>query len=105
MKIRCAAFAFAILVGLVSSAQAHSPICDCMDNGDNTVTCEGGFSDGSSAAGVSVTVYDASGNVLIAGVMNQDSEFTFEKPRGDYTIVFDAGDGHRIEVDGRNIVE
>ncbi len=37
--------------------------------------------------------------------MSQDSEFTFAKPKGDYKIVFDAGDGHRIEVDGKNIVE
>lgn len=105
MKTRLAICAFAVMLGIASAAYAHSPICDCMDNGDNTVTCEGGFSDGSSAAGVSVNVYDAGGNVLVAGVMSQDSEFTFEKPRGDYKIVFDAGDGHRIEVDGKNIVE
>lgn len=88
-----------------SLAMAHSPICDCLDNGDNTITCEGGFSDGSSAAGVRLTIMDASGQELMAGLMNQDSEFTFDKPKGDYKVVFDAGDGHSIEIDGKNIVE
>ena len=32
-------------------ALAHSAVCSCFDNGDDTITCEGGFSDGSSAAG------------------------------------------------------
>ncbi len=57
-------FGAAVFLGLAimaaSTAHAHSPICDCYDNGDTTITCEGGFSDGSSAAGVSVIVYDAS---------------------------------------------
>ncbi|MDL2259554.1 hypothetical protein LJB99_01575 [Deltaproteobacteria bacterium OttesenSCG-928-K17] len=88
-----------------SVALAHSPICDCMDNGDNTITCEGGFSDGSSAAGVRMVVLDGSGQELMAGKMSQDSEYTFDKPKGDYKVVFDAGDGHSIEIDGKNIVE
>lgn len=104
-KIFAIAFLCCCMLAVPSSAFAHSALCACMDNGDETVTCEGGYSDGSSAAGVSVTVYDSGGNVLVAGVMSQDSEFTFEKPQSDYKIVFDAGDSHRIEVDGKNIVE
>ena len=30
-------------------ALAHTPLCSCYDNGDGSVECEGGFSDGSSA--------------------------------------------------------
>jgi hypothetical protein len=37
---------------IVAQVWAHTPLCSCYDNGDGTVTCEGGFSDGSSAAGV-----------------------------------------------------
>ena len=37
-------------------ALAHTPLCSCYDNGDCTVTCEGGFSDGSPAAGVQMRV-------------------------------------------------
>jgi len=105
MKKHLSLIALAIMLLIPSAALAHSPICDCMDNGDNTITCEGGFSDGSSASGVKIAVQDGSGRELMAGKMNQDSEYTFDKPKGDYKVVFDAGDGHNIEVEGKNIVE
>jgi type 1 fimbria pilin len=87
------------------SALAHTPLCACYDMGDGTVLCEGGFSDGSSAAGVGIRVVDSDGNALLDAEMNQDSEFEFAKPDGDYTVVFDAGPGHAIEIDGQDIVE
>ena len=105
MKKHLSLLALGAMLLIPSMAAAHSPICDCSDNGDNTITCEGGFSDGSSASGVRVTVVDGSGKELLAGKMNQDSEYTFDKPQGDYKVIFDAGDGHNIEVDGKNIVE
>lgn len=86
-------------------AFAHSPLCDCFDNGDGTVTCEGGFSDGSSASGVKMVVQDGAGKVLKEGKMNVDSEFTFDKPEGAYMVVFDAGEGHTVEVNGADIVQ
>ncbi len=56
---------FAILcVGSSQTALAHSALMNCFDNGDSTFTCQGGFSDGSSAAGIEITVRDSSGNVL-----------------------------------------
>lgn len=57
-----------VLVALViasSSAYAHSAIMSCFDNGDGTVTCEGGFSDGSSASGVKFHV-DQGGKKIIS---------------------------------------
>ena len=66
-----------IVVGLViasSSVFAHSAIMSCFDNGDGTVTCEGGFSDGSSASGVKFHV-EQSGKAIISGKMTEDSEF------------------------------
>ncbi|MDY6830646.1 MAG: hypothetical protein SWC96_02210 [Thermodesulfobacteriota bacterium] len=84
---------------------AHTPLCFCYDNGDGTVTCEGGFSDGSSAAGVEMRVEDKDGKVLIKGKMDEDSEYTFDKPAVPYKVVFDAGEGHVIEIDGEDIVE
>lgn len=92
---------------LLSSAPcfAHTPLCTCFENGDGTVTCEGGFSDGSSAAGVKMLVKDASGKVLLEGKMSENSDFDFNKPKGDYMVVFDAGEGHSIEIPGKDIVE
>lgn len=87
------------------TAQAHTPLCSCFDNGDETITCEGGFSDGSSASGVTMRVESDNGTVLLEGKMNEDSEYTFDKPKGDYTVQFDAGEGHRISVLGKEIVE
>ncbi|EXJ14194.1 hypothetical protein [Imhoffiella purpurea] len=84
---------------------AHTPLCSCYDNGDGTVFCEGGFSDGSSASGVEIRVLDADGNAVIDGVMTENSEFEFDKPDGDYQVVFDAGPGHEITIDGEDIVE
>lgn len=90
---------------MATAAHAHSPLCDCFDNGDGTVLCEGGFSDGSSAAGVRMVVLDGEGKVLIESKMDDNSEFTFDKPEGDYAVQFDAGDGHTVEINGADIVE
>lgn len=98
--------ALLLAAGLVTGQVfAHTPLCSCYDNGDGTVFCEGGFSDGSSASGVKVRILDASDNALIEGAMNENSEFEFDKPDSDYKVVFDAGPGHSIIIDGKDIVE
>ncbi len=100
-------FVVSLLVGLFCAgvAFAHTPLCSCYDNGDGSVTCEGGFSDGSSASGVEMRVEDNAGKVLLKGKMSEDSEYTFEKPADAYTVVFDAGEGHRIRVSSKEITE
>ena len=105
MKKNSVQVMFCFMVFFSSTAFAHSPVCNCSDNGDNTITCEGGFSDGSSAAGVKMSVLDGSGKTLSEGRMNKDSEYTFNKPEGAYKVVFDAGDGHSVEIDGAQIFE
>ena len=89
----------------VTSAIAHTTLCSCYDNGDGTITCEGGFSDGSSAAGVEIRVINKDRKVIIKGVMGEESEFTFDKPNGSYQVQLDAGPGHLVEVDGKDIFE
>ncbi|MBK1699443.1 hypothetical protein [Thiococcus pfennigii] len=96
---RSARLACGLVAGLwLSTAVAHTPLCSCYDNGDGTLLCEGGFSDGSSAAGVDVRVVDADGGVILEGKMNENSEFELDRPDGDFTIVFDAGPGHAVEI-------
>lgn len=95
-----------LFVGFLFSAAplfAHTPLCSCWDNGDGTITCEGGFSDGSSAAGVAMHVLDAAGKDIETGKMSQTSEFSFKKPAGDFKVKFDAGEGHQIEIPGSEI--
>jgi len=87
---------------LATQGYAHTPLVSCWDNGDGTITCEGGFSDGSSASGVK-TYVKKDGKKIVSGEMDEFSEFTFDKPDGSYTVIFDAGEGHQIEVKGQDI--
>lgn len=92
------------LIFLTSSIFAHTAIMSCFDNGDGTITCEGGFSDGSSASGVKFRV-EQDGKAVFSAKMSEDSEVTFKKPSGSYTAVFDAGEGHQVHVKGDDITE
>jgi len=104
MPIKPFALAAALLFMTVAAAQAHTPLCSCFDNGDNTITCEGGFSDGSSAAGVTMRIQGADGTTLLEGQMDADSTYTFPTPEGEYVVIFDAGEGHEVKVPSRNIL-
>ena len=103
--------AMLIIVGLgvtgffvgIQPAFAHSPICNCYDNGDETVICEGGFSDGTSAEGVSIRILDLRDRVLIDGKMDKDSTFSFTKPDQEFHVVFDAGQSHIVTIYAEDI--
>jgi hypothetical protein len=43
--------------------------------------------------------------VLEKGKMDEFSEFVFDVPAEGYKVVFDAGPGHEIVVQGNDIVE
>ncbi len=93
------------LLALAATAYGHNAICECFDDGDGNITCEGGFSDGGKAAGVPLRVLDQSGKVLIDGKMSEQSDYTFAKPKVDFRVEFDAGQGHVVTIDGRDIDE
>lgn len=99
------ALSILVLALAAPAAYAHNAICTCYDNGDGTITCEGGFSDGGKAVGVPVHVLDVAGKVLVEGAMSDSSDFKFMKPEVDFRVVFDAGQGHVITIDGRDIEE
>ncbi len=105
MKISIASLVFIALLALSSNAMAHTPLFTCIDNGDNSITCEGGFSDGSSAANVPVRVLDESGKALIESALDKNSEVTFARPQAAFTVLFDAGQGHTVSVPGSKIVK
>jgi len=89
---------------LSSVVFAHTPVMYCFDNGDKTITCEGGFSDGSSGAGTKFSVKQ-NNKTILEGKLTEASDFTFKKPTGNYTAIFDAGKGHVVEVKSDKIVE
>ncbi|MFO7913291.1 MAG: hypothetical protein R6V15_14115 [Desulfotignum sp.] len=92
-----------VLLQFPGICQAHTPLFSCYDNGDGSITCEGGFSDGSSATGVAVRVVDKDGKELMADKLDEFSEYTVDKPSGEFTVIFDAGEGHQIKVPGKEI--
>jgi hypothetical protein len=91
----------AVTVAMV--AHAHNAICSCFENEDGTITCEGGFSDGGKAVGVPLQVVDQAGKVLVEGVMSKNSDFSFARPKVAFLVRFNAGEGHVITIDGRDI--
>ena len=94
----------ALVFGLLAfAAQAHTPLFDCFDNQDGTITCEGGFSDGASAEGVGVRVVDLQGKVLARGKLGPGNSVSFDRPAGEFSVVFEAGEGHEIRVFGEDI--
>ncbi len=97
--------ALVMMLGVPAMAMAHSPIFDCFDNGDGTIMCQGGFSDGSSASGVKVYVKDAAGKTVQELALDANSEITIKKPEGVYSMELNAGEGHTINVPGDKIVE
>ena len=50
-------------------------------------------------------VVDGAGKVLIQGEMSPISDYTFATPDGDFRVIYEAGDGHTIEIDSRDIEE
>ena len=94
-----------ILMSITISAYAHLPIMTCIDEGDGTVTCEGGFSDGSSAGGVNFRIITKDKKIILNTKLNSQSEINFKKPDTEYTAVFDAGPQHEVYIDSKDIVE
>ncbi len=108
VKRRLVSTVLAIVVLFVAGAMAsaHTPLFTCWDNGDGTLTCEGGFSDGSSAAGVEIRVLAKGGeDLLFSDKLDKFGSLTFDKPEGSYVVRFEGGPGHSLEVDGADIKE
>lgn len=83
---------------------AHTAIMNCFDNGDDTITCEAGFSDGSTASGV-IFYVEQNGKKLFEDKIPESSEITFKKFPGVYNVVFDGGEGHRVIIKSSSITE
>jgi len=84
------------------STSAHTPLLYIEDNEDSTIYIEGGFSDGSSAAGIPVRMEDADGNTLWEGVLDdfgsvESAPIPAVRP---YYVIFDAGPGHVVTKEG-----
>ena len=88
---------------LPSLALAHTPLFDCFDEGNNTIVCEAGFSDGASAEGIDIRLTNAQGKVLAQDKIGADGSVSFERPSEEFSVIFTAGEGHIITVFGDDI--
>ena len=105
MKTLLTSLTLAALLAMPTLSNAHTPLFSCYDNGDGTVLCQGGFSNGNSAAGVKVIIADASGKEIAVTKLDENSEIIFDMPEGDYAVMMDAGEGHKVKVESANITE
>lgn len=92
-----------LLVFASAPGMAHTPLFDCFDNGDDSITCEGGFSDGASAEGVDIQVVDARGKVLERGKLDAVGAVVLKRPPGEFSVVFAPDSEHSIRVLGDDI--
>jgi hypothetical protein len=97
--------ALAALPIVPSLASAHSAVFDCYNEKDGNVSCEGGFSDGTSAAGIAVKVLDSSDKLLLSGAIDREGRFSFKRPSGDFRVIFDAGKGHSVTLLSSDIAD
>ena len=58
----------------------------------------------SSATGIRIVVRDSSGVVLQEARLDSNSEVTLNRPQGDFSVLFDGGAGHSVEVRGDSLV-
>ncbi len=104
----------ALILGLFLNSQAiaQTPSLSVKDK-DGMVYLKGGFSDGSSAAGVKILIVEDKPykggekvelyngkKVLKKTKLDKNGELTVEKPKGPYLIIFDAGAGKVVEKKG-----
>lgn len=92
----------ALTAFMATPAWAHYPYCTCALE-DGKIACKGGFSDGTGAEGVTLDVISYDESVLVPGKFGPESVVHFDKPAGEFYVLFDAGPGHVVEVDWRDI--
>jgi hypothetical protein len=95
--------ALAIVVMPIPLAQAHAPIISCFDNGDDTVTCEAGYSDGASSKGQTVRVLLDDQRLVVESKFDDDGTFTFDKPEAGFYVEFEGDPSHLATFYGEDL--
>ena len=88
---------------IAGTAFAHTVFFQCWNNGDGTLSCEGGYTDGSSAAGATVNVKDANGFLIFSGQLDNSGTLKFNRPSGDFSVTLEGGPGHTVTVSSNDI--
>jgi len=88
------------LVLFAFSALAHTLVVFSEDNEDGTVTIEAVYSTQEIPVFAEVRLEDAEAKVLWKGKIDEEGLCTFKKAEVPYTIIVDAGPGHKAEAKG-----
>jgi len=89
------------LVLMQVSLFGHSLVLNVFDNEDDTISIEGAFNTGESAAGALVRIeVIGSGEILFKRRLSDDEDITIKIPQVPYNIVLDGGPGHSVEQAG-----
>ena len=84
-------------------AAAHTPIVACFDNGDDTVTCEAGYSDGAPSVGQTVRVLTSNRRLLEQSVFDKTNSYSFKKPAEPFIVEFEGDPSHVAIFDGDDL--
>ncbi len=86
-------------------AHAHNALISCFDNGDNTVTCEAGYSDGAPSSGQLVRVLQTNKRLIVEAKFDKEGTYTFKKPDVAFYVEFVGDSSHVATFDGDDLVK
>ncbi len=94
-------FKLILLFLLPVTLYSHSLLLNIYDNQDGTITVEGMFNTGESAAGAFVKLQALnSGEILFQKRLPDSNELTINIPKVKYQVLLDGGPGHTVIKEG-----
>ncbi|MCG8553044.1 MAG: hypothetical protein MI799_21765 [Desulfobacterales bacterium] len=94
-------FAVPIALMLVTGpAFGHTLFMNLTDNEDGTVSVEGMFSTGATAANLPLYLMDKNEKQILKIKLDENGEAEFNIPDQPYTVFLDGGPGHTVREDG-----
>nr|WP_319494466.1 hypothetical protein [uncultured Desulfobacter sp.] len=93
----------AVLIALVlvtGPVFGHTLFMNLTDNGDGTVSVEGMFSTGATAANLPLYLLDVNEKQISKIKLDENGEAEFNIPDQPYTVFLDGGPGHTVREDG-----
>lgn len=92
--------ALVVLVLVTGPAFGHTLFMNLTDNRDGTVSVEGMFSTGATAANLPLYLLDENEKQILKIKLDENGEAEFSIPDQPYTVFLDGGPGHTIREDG-----
>ena len=85
---------------VTGTAFCHTLFMNLTDNEDGTVSVEGMFSTGATAANLPLYLLDENEKQILKMKLDENGEAEFTIPDQPYTVFLDGGPGHTVRQDG-----